>query len=61
MAWIARTERGFLNIYENRPEKRENGLWKPEPYDSWFINLPTDADEKLIGRHISWDDEPVEI
>lgn len=25
------------------------------------IVLPSDADEKLIGRHIDWKDEPVEI
>ena len=25
------------------------------------VLLPSDADEKLIGRHIDWKDEPVEI
>lgn len=24
-------------------------------------NVPSDADELLIGRHITWEDEPVEI
>jgi len=25
------------------------------------VTLPFDADEKLIGKHLSWKDEPVEI
>lgn len=61
MAWIARTKWGFLNIYENCPEKRQDEVWKPEPFDSCCLELPSDADEKLIGRHITWMDEPVEI
>lgn len=29
--------------------------------DEIEIDLPTDADEKLIGMHLTWEDEPVEI
>ena len=29
--------------------------------DTTFVKLPSDADERLIGRHITWEDEPVEI
>lgn len=25
------------------------------------VELPPDADEKLIGKHIDWKDEPVKI
>lgn len=69
MAWIARDkwdnpEMGLL-IFNERPI-RENELCY------WYVNgdyniidygiaLPSDADEKLIGRRITWEDEPVEI
>lgn len=29
--------------------------------DTTFVKLPSDADEKLIDIHITWEDEPVEI
>lgn len=29
--------------------------------DSYYIELSSDVDEKLIGRHLTWDDEPVKI
>lgn len=29
-------------------------------YDDW-INLPKGSIKKLIGRELSWDDEPVEL
>lgn len=48
MAWIARDEDGRLYIYNK------------EPYTN-VIELPSNADEKLIGKHIDWTDGPVEI
>ena len=29
--------------------------------DTTFVKLPSDTDERLIGRHITWEDELVEI
>lgn len=29
--------------------------------DTTFVKFPSDADERLIERHIDWEDEPVEI
>lgn len=58
MAWIARTEKGILYIFHTVPDRGRNS-WIC--IDSNYIKLPINADEKLIGRHISWEDEPVEI
>lgn len=57
MAWIARDKDGSLSVYEYKPE-RAKVIWIQEYSE---VNLPSDADVKLIGRHISWEDEPVEI
>lgn len=64
MAWIARDKNNELYVFEDKP-KREDNVWVP-PYrniciDSPYIELPSDVDEKLISRHITWDDEPVEL
>ena len=63
MAWIARDGNLNLCIFDDMPERCvSRTVWIPfygEITD--FIELPSDADEKLIGRHITWKDEPVEI
>lgn len=64
MAWIARNEDARLFIYELKPA-RGYSMWEPKrnQYDGEIdmIELPSDADEKLIGKHIDWKDIPVEI
>lgn len=65
MAWIARDKDKVLNVFEDKPIRREDNVWV-SPYecpciDSPYIELPSDADEKLIGRHITWKDNPVEL
>ena len=57
MAWIARDKDERLYIYWDSP-KRITNAWVNK-YDK--IELPTWADEKLIGKHIDWENEPVEI
>lgn len=57
MAWIARDKDERLFIYECLPERVSN-KWLT---DFEMIELPSDADEKLIGKHIDWTDKPVEI
>ena len=39
-----------------------NNIFDEHQFDDCIsIKLPFDADEKLIGKHITWEDEPVEI
>lgn len=69
MAWIVRNKDEVLLISNNKPERINHRYWgfnvetvmNDEYADTTFIKLPSDADELLIGRHITWEDEPVEI
>ncbi len=57
MAWIARDKDERLYIYKELPERVSNE-WLT---DFEMIELPSNADEKLTGKHIDWKNEPVEI
>ena len=64
MAWISRDKDNSLFIYADKPTRRADiGVFAISAFvfshDS--IELPSNADEKLIGRHLNWEDEPVEI
>lgn len=68
MAWIVRNSNGALLISNNKPERINHKYWgfnaemlMDEFADTTFAELISIADELLIGRHITWDDEPVEI
>ena len=39
---------------------RERDYWINE-YSEWHIELPKGSIKKLIGRELSWSDEPVEL
>lgn len=60
MAWLAvdDTDYGTEWIFEKRPE-RHDSVWIP--FDNEFFALPQSSIKKLIGRELSWEDEPVEI
>ena len=67
MAWIARDKvDATLRVFENKPELTCFGIWSREDLSSIIgvtlgVPLPSNADEKLIGKHIIWEDGPVEI
>lgn len=73
MSWLARNkgcynEDGNLNVFKDEPIIDNYGVWSlsyyssgDESYDDYGVSLPDDADEKLINKHISWKDKPVEI
>lgn len=65
MAWVAVNLNGDEYIFEEKPE-RFYGQWKPtfceyqdRVYD--YVELPKACINKLIGRELSWEDEPVEL
>ena len=43
------------------PIAEADGLSPKKPRKIDMIKLPSDADEKLIGKHIDWTDEHVKI
>lgn len=74
MAWIVRNKDGVLLISDNKPERvnledvGHLSYWSfnvemlmDEFADTTFVKLPSISDELLIGKHITWEDEPVEI
>lgn len=73
MAWLAVNENGTENIFSTKPERCAdtitygNGGWSTEQIFYWedicdsAIKLPRNSIKKLIGRKMTWDDEPVEI
>ena len=59
MAWLARDENNDLYVYTDKPIRDKRGLWTS---DSEFAKLSDDdADERLINKTITWEDEPIEI
>ena len=75
MAWVAVDKNGKEVIFAFRPLRSDpnNSLnrWEPEywsdedvsDYDNedTGISLPKGTIKKLIGRHLTWEDEPVEL
>lgn len=60
MAWIARNKNNDVNVYARKPWRNTSlNIW--DCYNWHYVRLSSDADEKLIGRHLAWEDEPVEI
>lgn len=64
MAWVATDRDGSEFIFNNRPLRRESmGEWclDIENMDEDIVLLPGGTIEKLIGRQLAWEDEPVEL
>jgi len=57
MAWVAVYKKGSEAIFYSKPAKSDS-YWY-----SWdaIIELPKGSIQKLIGRELTWDDEPVEL
>lgn len=75
MAWLAKTSAGVEMIFQNKPSKYSyewswsgGTVWAwtdgdPElggEYDS-AISLPAGSIKKLIGKDLTWKDDPVEL
>ena len=60
MAWVAVDKDGRECIYQFRP-KRGNNEFRPLYGYSMWMALPKGSIKKLIGRDITWQDEPVEL
>lgn len=60
MAWLAVDKDGTENIFQFHPRKSEVRYLPLYSY-SMYLTLPSGSIKKLIGRELSWSDEPVEI
>lgn len=66
MAWIARNRNNTLIVFNDEPVFDGYDYYRDESVESedftdYGVELPTWADEKLIGKHIDWKDGPVKI
>jgi hypothetical protein len=59
MAWLAVDLSGCECIFSTKPERNPITNWWQ--IDGQYVILPSGSIEKLIGRNLSWEDEPVEI
>ena len=69
MAWVAVDKDGRECIYQFRP-KRGNDQFCPKrrsnQFTPWFeysmwMALPKGSIKKLIGRDLTWQDEPIKV
>lgn len=63
MAWLAVWKDGSEYEYSEKPVRHYNGiiyLWTTKGFGERKL-LPKGSIEKLIGRVLTWEDEPVEI
>lgn len=62
MAWVAVNENGTECIYSDIPERANLfDLWVLYDDDCDSIVIPQGSIEKLIGRKLTWEDEPIEL
>ena len=72
MAWLAVNSWGCEEMFHNCPERTENRYWQDNIIyreirghtpcaDDYSIELPKGTIKKLIGKNLTWDDEPVKI
>lgn len=66
MAWLAVDEDGTETVYRDKPVKFQkphyNGIWSPEDCDhEFYVELPKGTIERLIGKVLTFNDEPVEL
>lgn len=62
MAWLAVDDDGTEIIFddENYPYRNiEQKEWKCKNEE--YVDIPKGSIEKLIGRKLTWEDEPVEL
>ena len=68
MAYLACNKDGTETIYFRKPfrgvKSYHDGIWLPNKRvcdGQTYINLPHGSIAKLIGRELTWEDEPIEL
>lgn len=60
-AWVAVDADGSECIFREEPYRRERGVWLSSSLSNKFVELPKGSIKALIGRELTWNDEPVEL
>lgn len=62
MAWVAVDKNGDEAIYEEKPLRGKEDWLLPYDYGYYGLSaLPKGSIKKLIGRELTWENDPVEI
>ena len=71
MAWIATDEDGSIALFINKPERKFAktlkigeiaGYWtRRNSFDNPWCEIAKYQSKKLIGKVLTWEDEPVEL
>ena len=63
MAWVVVHKNRDEGIFKRKPRKTYYGYWvdSDEDLEDTEIELPKGSIKKLIGRDLTWEDEPVEL
>ena len=65
MAWVAVDKNGYEGIFANCPIRRDGQWWDLVEEDNYSYDtelfLPKGSIKKLIGRDLTWEDNPVEL
>lgn len=59
MAWVAVNKNGDEVLFDFEPERYNDFFWVEDVGDD--IYLPKGTIKKLIGRDLTWEDNPVEL
>ena len=60
MAWVCVNSFGIELIFETEPHK-DVYSWRDDYGSCRYIEMSQGSIKKLIGKELSWDDEPVEL
>ena len=59
MAWVAVDKNGDEFIFDLKPHRWNDLFWTKDFVDD--IYLPKGSIKKLIGKDLTWKDEPIEL
>ena len=60
MVWVAVGIYGKERIYSVKPTRTIHNTWHVEVWDN-VVELPKGSIKKLIGRELTWEDDPVRL
>lgn len=60
MAWVAVDKNCCECLFSIKPERSPYCTWRIRAYGI-YIKLPKGSIKKLIGRDLTWEDDPVEL
>ena len=59
--WVAVDKKDEELAYHDEPVRRNDWNTWVGDYDDTGVVMPTGSIERLLGRKLTWEDEPVEI